>query len=152
MDNITYINDSLFNAPKGSILIHAVNCRGVWGSGIAKEFAKRFPEEQYIYSTYCAHSRTSDILGTCFSIPAKEYIIGCLFTSKNYGQKVDSPDKILEATKLAIDDLISQNITFIPMHMCKINSGLFNVPWEDTEAILKATGQKFTVYDYSRYK
>jgi ADP-ribose 1''-phosphate phosphatase len=149
MSNIVTIKGSLFSAPKGSIIIHACNTKGMWGSGIAKAFAQLFPDARNIYAKTCQEKGAS-LLGTCLIIPSRDYYIGCLFTSKNYGQYVDKPDKILLATRLAIADLILQNGKGLnlPMHMCKINSGLFNVPWSDTKKILKETGKDFTVYDY----
>jgi ADP-ribose 1''-phosphate phosphatase len=147
MGNIITIKGSLFSAPKGSIIIHACNTKGVWGSGIAAAFAKLFPHARDVYAKTC-QEQGSSLLGKCLLIPDKDYIIGCLFTSKNFGRYVDSPDKILKATQLAIAHLILQNDQDLPMHMCKINSGLFKVPWKDTKAILKSTGKNFTVYDY----
>jgi ADP-ribose 1''-phosphate phosphatase len=150
MGKVTTIKGSLFDAPKGSIIIHACNTKGVWGSGIAAAFAKMFPYARSEYATIC-RERGASLIGTCLLIPTMErggYIVGCLFTSKNYGRHVDTPDKILKATKTAIDDLIKQNIEKRPMHMCKINSGLFRVPWGDTKKILKDSGVEFTVYDY----
>lgn len=148
MGNVITIKGSLFDAPKGSIIIHACNTKGVWGSGIAKEFAKRFPKAHHTYMEFCRKDG-HNLLGRCLLIPDKSgYVIGCLFTSKDYGKYVDKPDKILLATRLAIAELILQNPAKLPMHMCKINSGLFNVPWSDTKAILKSTGQEFVVYDY----
>ncbi len=150
MSNVTTIKGSLFDAPKGSIIVHACNTKGVWGSGIAAVFAKRFPVARNIYATHCQRYG-SKLIGTCFLIDAGDYTIGCLFTSKNFGGRVDTPEKILKATRLAIADLIYQNGNGLnkPIHMCKINSGLFRVPWKDTKAILKdAKSTEFTVYDY----
>lgn len=147
MSKITTIKGNLFDAPKGSILIHACNTKGVWGSGIAKAFASKFPKARDVYVQLC-QEKSASLLGTCLLIPAGDYTIGCLFTSKNYGQFVDKPAKILESTETAIADLIAQNVDKKPMHTCKINSGLFNVPWADTKALLKQTGEEFTVYDF----
>lgn len=149
MSNITTVKGSLFDAPKGSIIIHACNCKGVWGSGIAAGFAKKFPKAREVYAKAC-QERGPHLLGTCLLIPAGDYTIGCLFTSKNYGGNVDPPDRILAATRSAISHLLSQNKDGIigPMHICKINSGLFRVPWPDTKKILKDSGAEFTVYDY----
>jgi ADP-ribose 1''-phosphate phosphatase len=142
---ITYVKDSLFNAPAGSILIHSCNCRGVWGSGIAKQFAERFPAEKNYYTEECKKYGKS-LLGSCLFIPAGDYTIACLFTSDGYGMEVDSVDSILDHTKSAIEQLIYQ-AKKQPMHMCKINSGLFQVPWEKTVAILEDSGQFYTVYE-----
>jgi ADP-ribose 1''-phosphate phosphatase len=147
MGKVTTIKGNLFDAPKGSIIIHACNTKGVWGSGIAKAFASKFPNARDVYAKACQEKGAS-LLGTCLLIPAGDYIIGCLFTSKNYGQFVDKPAKILESTESAIKDLIKQNVDKRPLHTCKINSGLFRVPWNDTKALLKASDSDFVVYDY----
>ncbi len=147
MGNVTTIKGNLFNAPKGSILIHACNTRGVWGAGIAREFAKRFPKAYSKYMSVC-REQGSSLIGKCLLIQENDYVIGCLFTSKNYGRFADSTGKILDATRLAIAHLIAQNEHNRPLHTCKINSGLFGVPWHKTKEILKETGQEFTVYDF----
>lgn len=147
MSKITTIQGDLFTAPKGSIIVHACNTKGVWGSGIAKAFASRFPKAREEYSKLCQEKGPS-LIGTCLLIEAGDYTIGCLFTSKNYGAFVDSPQKILEHTQTAMADLIAQNTDNKPIHMCKINSGLFNVPWPDTKKVLKEFDREITVYDY----
>ena len=144
MGRITNIQGSLFEAPAGAILIHSCNCQGMWGSGIAKEFAVRFPIEYRLYTRHC--KITPKVLGTALLIHGSKYSIGCLFTSFSYGAHVDSPSKILQATKTAITDLIRQNTKNQPFHACKFNSGLFKVPWEDTLAILETTGRDFTIH------
>lgn len=149
MSNVTTIKGSLFTAPEGSILAHACNTKGVWGSGIAKGFAQIFPHARDVYANACKEYG-AQLLGSCLLIPDRGYIIACLFTSKNFGQHVDSPQKILAATRLAIADMILKNEKYhnAPIHMCKINSGLFKVDWNDTKKILKETGKEITVYDY----
>jgi ADP-ribose 1''-phosphate phosphatase len=144
---VTTIKGNLFDAPKGSIIIHACNTKGVWGSGIAKSFAVKFNGAYNVYRAECL-AKGSSLLGTCLLIPAGSHTIACLFTSKSYGQFVDKPAMILKSTETALADLIKQNVGNSPLHTCKINSGLFNVPWRDTKALLKATGQDFVVYDY----
>lgn len=149
MSNITTIKGSLFDAPKGSIIIHACNCQGMWGSGIAKEFANRFPGAYRQYRDACFTDKQF-LLGSALLLDdmCSDHLIGCLFTSNGYGPNVDSKESILENTKLAIEDLIFLNEYNLPMHMCKINSGLFKVPWEETEKVLKEFDAEFTVYDY----
>lgn len=141
--NITYVKGDLFElAPKGAYLAHACNCQGVWGSGIAVEFRKRFPDE---YKDYVDLSLTYD-----------EFLVGkfkdfgqvvCLFTSYDYGQNKDSVSNILKNTESGLK-MIS-NTPIKELHMPKINSGLFGVPWEETEAILKKFDGKlkFVVYE-----
>lgn len=147
MAKVTTIKGNLFDAPKGSIIIHACNTKGVWGSGIAKAFAHKFPKARDIYAQVCQEKGAS-LIGTCLLIPAGDYVIGCLFTSKSYGQFVDPPAKILKATETAVADLIRQNVDGKPLHACKFNAGLFRVPWPKTKAILKATDSEFVIYDF----
>jgi ADP-ribose 1''-phosphate phosphatase len=126
---IYYVNDDLFSAPLDMLLVHACNCQGVWGSGIALQFKNKFPEEYRIYKNFCVESDAYP------SVSLVANRIGCLFTSRAYGKHVDSPEDILRNTKWAIIDLLSK--TTMKIAMPKINSGLFNVPWEQTEAVLK---------------
>jgi ADP-ribose 1''-phosphate phosphatase len=147
MGNITTVKGSLFDAPKGSIIIHACNTKGVWGSGIAKAFAQHFPNAFCSYAKECSE-HGSDLLGTCLLIPEDDYTIGCLFTSRGYGPHKDSPEKILLATEFAVSDLIKKNLEQKALHICKINSGLFAVPWHLSLGILKESRANFTVYDF----
>ncbi|KAJ5188086.1 Appr-1-p processing [Penicillium cf. griseofulvum] len=43
----------LFDAPNGAALIHACNCQGVWGAGIARAFYERYPAAYKIYRNHC---------------------------------------------------------------------------------------------------
>lgn len=143
MSNITYVKGDLFElAPKGAYLAHACNCQGVWGSGIAVEFRKRFREEYTKYVDLC--STYGEYLLGKFS--DHENVI-CLYTSFDYGQNKDSISDILKNTESALE--MMQNTPIKELHMPKINSGLFGVPWEETEAILKKFDGKlkFVVYE-----
>lgn len=130
---IYYIEDDLFNAPSDQLLVHAVNCQGVWGSGIAKKFATYFIDESVCYKAYCEHLKRLNLSPVGDSLIIND--VGCLFTSFDYGENVDKPEEIVKNTRKAIADLISK--TTMKIAMPKINSGLFKVPWEQTEAILK---------------
>lgn len=148
MSNVKIIKGDLFSASEGSILVHACNTQGVWGSGIAAQFANEFPEAFRQYNKLCC-KEGDNLLGTCFLIDTPNYSIGCLFTSSGYGSYVSKPDVILSNTRIAISDLIHQNWTGRPIHMCKINSGLFRVPWGLTQEVLEEfPEQEFTVYDF----
>lgn len=151
MSNVKIIKGNLFDAPKGSIIVHACNAQGMWGSGIAKQFAVRYPAAYSVYQEECGlNNEPDDILtGTCLIIGGLHHVIGCLFTSSNYGSKVSPPKTILAHTRTAILDLIEQNFLNKEIHMCKINSGLFRVPWELTQEVLEEfPEQEFTVYDF----
>lgn len=149
MGNIQVIKGSLFDAPNGSMLIHACNTKGVWGSGIAKEFKSRYPEAYKLYRLHCK-TYGDTLIGTCYIIRLEHLAtpIACLFTSRGYGNKVDKPELIVENTVDAVAHMIALNVTDLPMCMCKINSGKFGVPWNITEFVLKGFDEDFTVYEF----
>ena len=148
MSNVTIVKGDLFSAPKGSIICHACNTYGVWGAGIAKQFAKRYPRAYEKYRQECQDFEEV-LLGSCLLIEEIDYNIGCLFTSDNFGSNVDSVERILSSTERAISDLVCCYGSREPIHMCKINSGLFGVDWELTKKVLeKFPEQEFTVYEY----
>lgn len=140
---ITYIKGDLFSSPSDRLLVHAVNCQGIWGSGVAKIFARYYVDEGVAYKAICDFykiKRESPI-GTALVING----VGCLFTSYGYGAEVDPPTDILKNTELAMQDLVSK--TTMKLAMPKINSGLFKVPWEDTEKILNKFDVDIWVYE-----
>ncbi|KAE8144424.1 hypothetical protein BDV25DRAFT_171552 [Aspergillus avenaceus] len=50
---ITEIQGSIFDAPDGAALIHACNCVGSWGKGVARSFKKKYPAAYAIYRAHC---------------------------------------------------------------------------------------------------
>lgn len=128
----------LFDAPKGSVLVHACNAKGVWGSGIAVGFRDRFPEAYKTYQKFC---KDFGIIGTAPVIPDKDYSIGCLITSSGFAETLDSRDIIIVNTVLALNMFCSNehwaHFSKRKIYSNKFNSGLFRVPWEETERILK---------------
>ncbi|KAI6867842.1 hypothetical protein KC338_g3060 [Hortaea werneckii] len=208
----------IFAAPSNSLLIHACNCEGSWGAGIAKAFKTHYPSAYEVYHAHCTSHDPEDLIGTALLIPTfhgddhdddstrtrtksdrktntrtaagdeqlnsseqqhkHHHFVGCLFTSRSKGaKKRDSPAQILDATGSAMRDLLEQVVKQQSDHkrtagevlssstsdnsdeenyegkkkgqtaqngrvveeirMCKINSGLFNVPWEKTKAVVE---------------
>lgn len=148
MSNVSYIKGDIFElAPKGEYIAHAVNCQGVWGSGIAEQFRKKYPESYREYVNYCLDWRPDQIIGESYE--TRENVV-CLFTSKDYGGNKDGVDKIVLATRSALKDFLEyREDEGTTIYMPKINSGLFGVPWHKTEAVLKEfDGQlNFVVYE-----
>lgn len=151
MGKIVYHKGSLFDAPPNSILVHAGNCRGMWNSGIAKEFKERFPDAFADYNHFCEWSLPNP--GTYIIYPNSDfggYDIMTLLTSHDSNEDVDSTDKILEATEKALT-LWSSHRKFryseaehlryaIPIdhvYSNKFNSGGFKVPWEKTAEVIE---------------
>lgn len=164
---LTYEKASLFDSDAATVLCHATNAQGSWGAGIAAAFKKSYPAAFKIYATHCSKWDSSSLLGTTLLIPPQKksatkaereagHWIGCLFTSEKKGKGKGSKESILAATTEAVEDLVRQvravneaseakekstsgeQDRIAAIHMCKINSGLFGVPWEATSAVIEA--------------
>ncbi|KAK0946212.1 ADP-ribose 1''-phosphate phosphatase [Friedmanniomyces endolithicus] len=146
-------NGDLFAAPPNTLLIHACNCTGSWSAGIAQAFKLHYPSAYQTYSNHCKATDPEDLIGTAQLIPPQadstsKHFVGCLFTSRHYGRRKDSPAKILEATGPAMRDLLRLVGEFNAgvsgdaegvgeVWMCRVNSGLFRVPWSKTRGVLE---------------
>ncbi|MCJ1475523.1 ADP-ribose 1''-phosphate phosphatase [Lambiella insularis] len=161
MPRITESVGDIFFAPPNSVLIHACNCRGAWGSGVAKEFKIRFPKAFEVYNEECntppSEFHQKSLLGTCLLIPPQDedlatpgdegYWIACCFTSVDFGRKVSSELVILESTKKAMADLRkkmkfleAKGAEFGELWSVRMNSGKFGIPWARTKRILEQCG------------
>ncbi|KAF7172534.1 hypothetical protein CNMCM5623_004726 [Aspergillus felis] len=56
---IPEIEGNLFHAPDDAALIHACNCQGSWGKGIAKAFKDKYPAAFAIYRSHCQNLQFS---------------------------------------------------------------------------------------------
>lgn len=155
MGNITYLKGNILKVQdKPRILIHSCNCNGSWGGGIAYQLGSAHPQSEKEYIDIC-ESDGDKLLGSCKLIDSynnSTLIIACLFTASFGGSKQDS-DSILKYTREALLDLKNQldaneKLQEYKLIMPKINSGIFGVPWENTEFILKELDKDFTVYVY----
>ncbi|ERF69064.1 hypothetical protein EPUS_01020 [Endocarpon pusillum Z07020] len=124
---IEEVTGDLFDSPDNAVLIHACNCLGSWGAGIAKAFRTKYPAAYKVHNDYCKATSNDSLIGTTQLIPPqhedykkadsglkKKHWIACLFTSVGYGKPtktrpgMDKPDAILENTRKSLKDLKTQ--------------------------------------------
>lgn len=145
---VKHLKQSLFDAPEDSIIIHACNAQGVWGSGIAKEFKTRYPESFEWYSDHCKSPKALGE-GRLSYLTEEPHKVGWIITSYNYGNKKDSKVSILGNTALALNDLCNSiylkmsGYNIIEVYSNKFNSGLFGVPWEESEEVLNQVLKRY---------
>ena len=139
---IIYKKGSVLAATPRTVIAHSCNAQGIWGVGIAKQLATHFSDSLSEYAQYC--QRPLGVLGTSIISYEHGYALASLVTSEYYGQGRDSQDKIIRNTKNALDDLIrkltSTNYVIFnakEVNSPKINAGLYGVPWEQTEDLIK---------------
>lgn len=143
---IEYRKGSLFDAPKGSILAHSCNCQGVWGAGIALEFADRFPGAYHNYKRECKEFG-NELLGTARAFDEGGYTIVSLFVSIGYGFEKSAGYIIVNSTHEALTNMQFSVPNGSTIHMPRINSGLFKIPWAITYDILRQKPYDFVVWD-----
>lgn len=156
--SIIHRSMNLFDAPPESVIVHACNSQGMWGSGIAKRFNELYPDSYTEYQEFC--SRWNQERGTACGLAdlsqfyyTESHWVGWIVTSHNYGAALrDSPELIKINTTLALREFCKkvykahpkEEYSEIPVYSNKFNSGLFNVPWEDSELILNTVLRDFS--------
>lgn len=80
---IYVVEGDLLKATVG-IIGHQVNCRGVMGSGLAKQIKEKWPE---VYDEYYwfYHENKSNLLGKCQIVYTENIIIANLFGQATFG-------------------------------------------------------------------
>lgn len=71
MLTLTSRKDDLFAHPTPALLIHACNCLGLWGQGVARTFFLKYPHHFQQYKAHCQEfaSEREILLGTALLIP-----------------------------------------------------------------------------------
>ncbi|KIX07766.1 uncharacterized protein Z518_02420 [Rhinocladiella mackenziei CBS 650.93] len=68
---ILEIEGDIIDAPDRAVIVHAVNCQGVWGCGMAAQLRKqmKFPYAFGVYKDHCLRAeKPYDLIGTCLLI------------------------------------------------------------------------------------
>lgn len=155
---IIYRSGSIFDdAPAETLFVHSCNCKGVWGKAIALEFKQRYPKALETHRSYRLESDPESMIGKSMFIPPSEtnvpaghmrhHHVGCLFVKAAPGKPKDDKEKdsILKATECAMQQLLDglaeqrrSGASYVhEIRMPKVNSGIFQVEWEDTVQILE---------------
>lgn len=146
------------DATPGTMFVHSCNCEGSWGKGIALEFKQRYHGAFQIYSKYCRDYTPEWTIGRALLLLPPEsddpeetdggVYIGCLFVKKKPGKPKTKREKdtIKEATRTSllqlvegIETLVEQDpsVEIHEIRMPKINSGIFQIPWDETVEIIE---------------
>lgn len=153
MGSITYIKgDVLKIGDIPRILLHSCNCNGTWGGGIAYQLALKYPDAEEEYMSKCER-HVCGLLGKCLMLNTERdpnLVIGCLFTAA-FGGPDQTDSMILKYTEKALEHFKKQiekdeSLQNRKIIMPKINSGIFGVPWEETEKLLIKSDLDVTVY------
>ena len=138
---IKYVKGDLLDS-HCDYICHQVNCRGVMGSGIAKQIRERFPEVYDSYKELCNEFEPEVLLGTIDIVEVEEGAreIVNIFGQLDYGRdgkKYTSYDAFANALDL-IDAYVPEDwsIGFPKYIGCGLGGGNWNIIVNMIEEIL----------------
>jgi O-acetyl-ADP-ribose deacetylase (regulator of RNase III) len=83
IERISIIQGDILNAD-ADVICHQVNCRGVMGSGLARQIRSAYPDVFQSYRNLCQTGKTSN-LGHVQFCQTPNYIVANLFAQDGYG-------------------------------------------------------------------
>ena len=128
---IVYRNGDIFSS-RADAIINPVNCVGVMGAGLARQFKERFPENFSLYSTACSKG--------CVKVGAilvvKVPLSGCCKYVINFPTKLDwrNPSKlswIVSGLRELRQILLSEEQVIKSVAIPRLGCGLGGLHWED---------------------
>lgn len=139
---IRHIKCDIFESG-ADIILHQVNCRGVMGSGVAKQVRDRYPDVYTSYKNLCNDMRDPSILlGTAqfVKIDGYTYIVN-LFAQDKYGYDGKQYTNYLSLgsclNEVRMHTLPDNEVIAIPYRMgCDRGGGDWNVVYGMIEEIL----------------
>ncbi|WP_168898328.1 macro domain-containing protein [Bacillus sp. ISTL8] len=140
------------------IIGHQVNCRGVMGSGLAKQIRNKYPEAYDDYILFCKTVPSSELLG-CHQfvfVPdcdtRRFKIVANLFGQFNYGRQkgvLYTDYKALETCLSELKEYAKEDELSVALPY-KLGCGLANGDWDNV--VYPMIERIFTDYDVTLYK
>jgi O-acetyl-ADP-ribose deacetylase (regulator of RNase III) len=130
---ISYTSGDIFDSTCEA-LVNPVNCVGVMGAGLAKQFSKRFPANTEFYRIACDQGivRTGEIFWT-----KQEELYIANFPTKDDWRNPSKLEYIETGLECLKHDAHGWNIKSIAMP--KIGCGLGGLLWEDVLPLIQKT-------------
>ncbi len=131
---VSLTNADLFTLEVDAI-VNPVNCVGVSGAGLAKEFAQRYPENDRLYRQACAagHLRPGRGLITESGQQQPRYIIN--FPTKRHWRDRSRLEDIRLGLRNLHRQLLIRGITSVALPA--LGAGLGGLDWEDVLALIE---------------
>jgi O-acetyl-ADP-ribose deacetylase (regulator of RNase III) len=141
---VIFTKGNIFEAPEGTILVNPVNCVGVQGAGLAKQFRDRMPAQEARYKSLC---------GTRQLKPQHPYLLRkegvLLFPTKDHWRdKSDLNDISMGLINFASKaDSLGLTWAFPPL-----GCGLGGLQWSEVKALFKNLlgDLRSTIYVYEK--
>ena len=141
-------------------ICHQVNCKGVMGSGIAKQVREKYPKVYTEYKRWCNVFPKNNLLGNSqFVNTQKEYktnfkgIIN-LFAQNHYGydgKQYTDYDALRSSLKQFVSYLVRPAIIAIPHKIgCCRGGGQWDIVYKIIEEIFKDTYHEVLICEYDK--
>ena len=144
---LTEIQGDLFST-SAPLIAHGVNCRGVFGAGVAKQIAERFPEAKDAYLE--KHTEPGWRPGQMQVVLTCHPAVANLATQDGYGRRqrlggptFAHPDAIQKSIRRLLSRCVQLGIDRIAIP--RIGCGLGGLDWEDVRPIIVRASDDFLI-------
>ena len=151
---INFINGNILNATE-DIICHQVNCKGVMGSGLAKQIKDKYPECYQAYKEFLQIYKPNKALGKSQIVPCNDgkFVVN-IYGQLNYG--IDKQHTDYKALWNGLDSVANAVINInkyknktvaIPYGIgCGLGGGDWNIVYAIIQEIFDSYGCDVTIY------
>lgn len=136
------------------IIVHQVNCKGVMGSGVAKQIKANFPE---VFNEYRGHAQSHDsdeLLGTAQFVfsPSKNKIIANVFGQDSFGaSRRRTFESALIWGLIKVKEFAEDNNMSVAMPYnigCALGGGDWDTVYEGVQAVFNDFDRDVVLYQF----
>lgn len=136
------------------IIVHQVNCKGVMGSGVAKQIKANFPE---VFNEYRGHAQSHDsdeLLGTAQFVfsPSKNKIIANVFGQDSFGaSRRRTFESALIWGLIKVKEFAEDNNMSVAMPYnigCALGGGDWDTVYEGIQAVFSDFDRDVVLYQF----
>ncbi len=134
MMRVTYTDGSIFEADVEAI-VNPVNCVGVSGAGLAREFARRYPENDRVYTEACKEDRVMPGRGiiTETGLDSPRYIVN--FPTKRHWRDKSRLEDIELGLRNLHRELLRRQLGSIALPA--LGAGLGGLGWHEVRELIE---------------
>lgn len=131
---VRYTDGNIF-AIRADAIANPVNCVGIAGAGLAKQFARRYPENDRLYRQACAEGRIRPgrVLITETGQDSPRYIIN--FPTKRHWRDSSRIEDIRTGLHSLHRQLLKRNISSVALPA--LGAGLGGLDWNEVRKLIE---------------
>lgn len=136
------------------IIVHQVNCKGVMGSGVAKQIKANFPEVFNEYRGYAQSHDSDELLGTAQFVfsPSKNKIVANVFGQDSFGaSRRRTFESALIWGLIKVKEFAEDNNMSVAMPYnigCALGGGDWDTVYEGIQAVFSDFDRDVVLYQF----